>query len=171
MKVIQVVKTSTGNRRSQRLSHKLTCKNLAQNNNLPPINLLPLNSIFSQQGKSSSKNSQKGNNSSKKEKKTCSYCKRNGHDEHECKDKQIDELINLMRKHKIDVPNAYKDKGSSTTSKGKGQALVATTNNVEEWVLDLGATHYMGASKEHFSSLKPSKVPYIYVANDTQVEL
>ena len=48
-----------------------------------------------------------------------------------------------MRKHKIGVPNAYKDKGSSTTSKGKGQALVSTTK-----FLDLGATHHMGASKE-----------------------
>ena len=29
----------------------------------------------------------------------------------------------------------------------------------------------MGASKEQFSSLKPSNVPYIYVGNDTQVEV
>ena len=76
-----------------------------------------------------------------------------------------------MRKHKIDVPDAYKDKGSSTTSKGKGKSLVASTNNVEEWVLDLGATHHMGASREQFSSMKPSNVPYIYVGNDTQVEV
>ena len=53
-----------------------------------------------------------------------------------------------MRKHKIDVPNAYKDKDSSTTSKGKGQALLASTMNGEEWVLDSGATHHMGASRE-----------------------
>ena len=86
----------------------------------------------SSQGKSSSKNNQKGNNSNKKEKKTCSYCKKNGHDEHECKDKQIDELVKLMSKHKIDVPNAYNDKGSSSTSTGKGQALVASTKNGEE---------------------------------------
>ena len=76
-----------------------------------------------------------------------------------------------MRKHKIDVPNAYKDKGSSSTSKGKGQALVASTNNVEEWVLDLGTTHHMGALREQFSSMKPSPIPYIYVGNDTQVEV
>ena len=53
-----------------------------------------------------------------------------------------------MRKHKIDVPNAYKDKGSSSTSKGKGQSLFASTNNTKEWVLDSGATHHMGASRE-----------------------
>ena len=80
-------------------------------------------------------------------------------------------MVNLMRKQKIDVPNAYKDKGSSTTSKGKRQALVASTNNAKEWVLDSGATHHMGASREHFSSLKPSPIPYIYVGNDTQVEV
>ena len=71
----------------------------------------------------------------------------------------MDELLNIMRKHKIDVPNAYKDKGSSTTSKGKGKALVASTNNDVEWVLDSGANHHMGASREHFSFLKPSNVP------------
>jgi len=69
------------------------------------------------------------------------------------------------------VPNAYKDKDSSTTSKGKGQALLASTNNGEEWVLDSGATHYMGASREQFSSLAPSHVPHIYEGNDTQVEV
>ncbi len=42
-----------------------------------------------------------------------------------------------MRKHKINVQNAYKE--------GKGQALVESTNNFEEWVLDSGATHHMGA--------------------------
>ena len=76
-----------------------------------------------------------------------------------------------MRKQKIDVPNSYKDKGSSTTSKGKGQALVASTNNGEEWVLDSGATHHMGASREQFYSLVPSNVSYIYVGNDTQVKV
>lgn len=29
----------------------------------------------------------------------------------------------------------------------------------------------MGASREHFSSLKPTHVPYIYVGDDTQVEV
>ena len=75
-----------------------------------------------------------------------------------------------MRKHKIDVPNAYKDKGYSSTSKGKGKALVASRNDDEEWILDSGATHHMGASKEQFSSMKQSNVTYIYVGNDTQVE-
>ena len=117
------------------------------------------------------KDNQKWKNSNKKEKKNCSYCKKNGHEEHYCKDKQIDELLNIMRKNKIDVPNAYKDKGSSSTSKGKGQALVASAYNGEEWVLDLGETHHMGASREQFSSITPSHVPYIYVGNDTQVEV
>ena len=49
--------------------------------------------------------------------------------------------------------------------------MVASTNNVEEWVLDSGATHHMGASREHLLSVKPSHVPYIYVGNDTQVEV
>ena len=76
-----------------------------------------------------------------------------------------------MRKNKIEVPNAYKDKGSSSASKGKGQALVASAYNGEEWILDSEATHHMGASRDQFSSLTPSHVPHIYVGNDTQVEV
>ena len=60
-----------------------------------------------------------------KEKKKCAYCKKLGHEEHECYHKKIDELTNVMKKHNVPLPNAYKEKGSSLDSKGKGQALMA----------------------------------------------
>ena len=62
-------------------------------------------SSSSQQGNSSF--NKKGNNN--KDKLFCAYCKKPNHDEHHCKTKRIDELENLLRKKKINVPNASKD--------------------------------------------------------------
>ena len=77
-----------------------------------------------------------------------------------------------MRKHNIDVPNAYKDKDSTPNSfKGKGQALMANTSSSTEWILDSGASYHMGSSKRHFSTLKWSKVPHIFVGDDTKIEV
>ena len=67
-----------------------------------------------QQGKSSSNSNKKGDNN--KEKKKCAYCKKLSHEEHECYHKKIDELASIMKKHNVPLPNAYKDKGSSSYS-------------------------------------------------------
>ena len=101
-----------------------------------------------QQGKSSSNSNKKGDNN--KEKKKCAYCKKSGHEEHECYLKKIDELTNIIEKHNVPLPNA---KGSSLDSKGKGQALMANSNSSKEWILDSSASYHMGSSKEDFSSL------------------
>ena len=77
-----------------------------------------------------------------------------------------------MRKHNIDVPNAYKDKDSTPNSfKGKGQALMANTSSSMEWILDSGASYHMGSSKDDFCSLNKSKVPHIFVGDDTKMEV
>ena len=122
-----------------------------------------------QQGKSSSNSNKKGNNN--KEKKKCTYCKKLGHEEHECYHKKIDELTNIMKKHNIPLPNAYKEKGPSSYSKGKMQALMTNSNSSMEWILNSGASYHMGSSKEDFSSLKKSKVPHIFVRDDTKMEV
>ena len=71
-----------------------------------------------QQGKSSSNSNKKGYNNN--EKKKSAYCKKLSHEEHECYHKKIDELTSIMEKHNVPLPNSYKDKGSSSDSKGKG---------------------------------------------------
>ena len=76
-----------------------------------------------------------------------------------------------MKKHNVPLPNAYKDKGSSSDSKGKGQALMANSNSSKEWILDSGASYHMGSSREDFSSLNQSKVPHIFVGDDTKMEV
>ena len=49
-------------------------------------------------------------------------------DEHQCYHKKIDELKNIMKKHNVPLPNAYKEKGSSSLdSKRKGKALLTNT--------------------------------------------
>ena len=71
-----------------------------------------------QQGKSSSYSNKKGDNNKKN--KMCSYCKKLGHEEHACYLKKLDELTHITKEHNIPLPNAYKDKGSTSNSKGKG---------------------------------------------------
>ena len=74
-----------------------------------------------QQGKTFLNSNKKGDNN--KVKKKCAYCKKLGHEEHECYLKKIDELTHIMKKHNDPLPNAYK--GSSSDSQAKGQALMA----------------------------------------------
>ena len=106
----------------------------------------------SQQGSSSS--NKKGNNE-KKDKLICAYCKKQNHDEHHCKDKRIDELENLLKKNKIQVPGAFMDTTPSS-SKGKGQALMSNSSSSSEWILDSSASYHMGSSREDFCSLNKS---------------
>ena len=125
-------------------------KNKWKNNTQEDIEnkTLPLN----QQGKSSSNSNRKGDTN--KEKKKCAYCKKLGHDENECYHKNIDELTNILKKHNVPLPNAYKDKGSSLDSKGKGKELMENSNSSKEWILDSNASYHMHSSREDFSSLK-----------------
>ena len=51
------------------------------------------------------------------------------HEEHECYHKNIDELTAIMKKHNVPLPNAYKEKESSSDSKGKGQALMENSSS------------------------------------------
>ena len=120
-----------------------------------------------QQGDTSSS---KKDNSPKKERPTCAYCKRVGHEEHRCHLKKIDELTHILKKHSIDLPNAYKKEDSSPStssqSKGKGQAFMASTSGKTHsfgtrkgkalcattshdsgrWLLDSRASHHMASS-------------------------
>ena len=79
-----------------------------------------------------------------------------GHEENECYHKKI-ESTNIMKKHNVILPNAYKDKGSSSNSKGKGQTLMENSNSSKEWILDSGASYHMGSSREDFSSFEVVK--------------
>ena len=48
---------------------------------------------------------------------------------------------------------------------------MTNSNSLKEWILDSGASYHMGSSKEYFSSLKQSKVPHIFVGDDTKMDV
>ena len=60
---------------------------------------------------------------------------------------------------------------SNTTSKGKGQALMAHSSSSSEWILDSGASYHMGSSRDDFCALNKSQVPHIFVGDDTKMEV
>ena len=45
------------------------------------------------------------------------------------------------------------------------------TSSSSEWILDSGASYHMGSSKQDFSSLEQSKVPHIFMGDDTKMEV
>ena len=48
---------------------------------------------------------------------------------------------------------------------------MASSSSLGEWILDSSASYHMGSSKGHFSSLKQSKVPHIFVGDDAKMEV
>lgn len=69
---------------------------------------------------------------------------------------ETDEFAVII-KNNINLPSLYKEKGSlsiSSQPKGKLKAFVATSSSSQEWIVDFGATHHMGSSKDQFSSLE-----------------
>ncbi len=48
---------------------------------------------------------------------------------------------------------------------------MANSSSLVEWILDLGASYHMASSKGDFSSLKYSKVPHIFVGDNTKMEV
>ena len=67
------------------------------------------------------------------------------------------------------MPGTSKD-STPNSFKGKGQALMENTSSSSEWILDSGASYHMGSSKDDFFSLNKSKVPHIFVGDDTMME-
>ena len=48
---------------------------------------------------------------------------------------------------------------------------MAISNSSTKWILDSGASYHMGSSNEDFSSLNQSKVPHIFMGNNTKMEV
>ena len=80
-------------------------------------------------------------------------------------------MTDIMKRNNVPLPNAYKDKGSSLDSKGKGQALMENSRFSMEWILELGVSYHMGSSKGDFSLLNKSQVPHIFMGDDMRMEV
>ena len=48
---------------------------------------------------------------------------------------------------------------------------MANTCSSSKWILDSSASYHMGSSKDEFFSLNKSKVPHIFVGDDTKMEV
>lgn len=110
----------------------------------------------------------------KREKPTCAYCKKSGHDEHQCYLKQIDELKNLLAKNKIDLTSTIlKDSPSSSKpklEKQKGKSLVAIADSESRrWIPDSRASHHMASSQSMLSSFETCSSPNILMVNNTHM--
>ena len=68
------------------------------------------------------------------------------------------------------MPGTSKD-STPNSSKGKGQELMENTSSSLEWILDSGGSYHMGSSRNDFFSLNKSKVPHIFVGDDTKMEV
>ena len=77
----------------------------------------------------------KSNNKGKSSKKDfliCAYCKKNGHEEHNCYKKEVDEIKNLFKKNQIGLssrmttpyPSSFSYYNKEKDHMGKVQALV-----------------------------------------------
>ena len=61
---------------------------------------------------------------------------------------------------------------STSLSKGKGQALIASTHPEQgKWILDLGASNHMSSSMDMFSSIEPCTYPPILMGNNTYIKV
>lgn len=109
----------------------------------------------------------------------CAYCKKIGHDDHKGFHKKIDVLTHIFQKKNIHLPSsvstpsAYQATSTSTSlSKGKGQALIASTHPKKgKWLLDSGASHHMSSSMDMFSYIEPCTSPPILMGNNTYMKV
>eukprot|EP00253_Pinus_taeda_P035997 PITA_35997 len=112
----------------------------------------------------------------KKERTLCIYCSKGFHLEENCMRKTIDEMAKQLQQHNLTVPENAKKKDDNRTGDGRGRArdghaLMAITSTPSTWILDLGASNHMVASKYEFSSIEESTKSPIYLGDATRAKV
>jgi hypothetical protein len=87
--------------------------------------------------------------------------------------KTIDEMAKQLQQHNLTVPkNAKKKDDNRTGGRAQdGHALMAVTSTPSYWILDLGASNHMAASKYEFSSIEESTRSLIYLRDATPAKV
>jgi hypothetical protein len=121
----------------------------------------------------SSENSSEPKGKKKKERKIYNYCSKGFHPEENCMRKTIDEMGKQLQQHNLTVPeNAKKKDDNKTRGRARnGHTLMAFTSNPSAWILDLGASNHMAASKDEFSSIEESTRSPIYLGDATPAKV
>jgi hypothetical protein len=94
---------------------------------------------------------------------------------HACK-KKIDLMSQILQKRNLGdcIPEGAKKKKPEDQNSKKGNsshALVAINSSPDAWIIDLGASHHMSASKEVYSSLDACKGPPILMGDNSSVKV
>jgi len=111
----------------------------------------------------------------KKGKPKCGYCNCGSHHESTCVKKQIDLIVEVLQKSNLGAQIPWdankKSKYKVPTKRGNYHALINSHSSPHAWILDLGASHHMEATKDIFSYLTASAGPPILIGDDTLVEV
>ena len=94
------------------------------------------------------------------------------HPESSCMRRKIDEMDLLLKKHNIIVPVSVMkvDHREETEEHDKRcHALKASYSGTHAFLIDLGASNHMVASRESFSSLQLTDGPSIHMGDDAQI--
>jgi hypothetical protein len=121
----------------------------------------------------SSDNSSEPKGKKKKEITLFIYCSKGFHPEENCMRKTIDEMAKQLQQHNLTVPeNAKKKDDNRTGGRARdGHALMVFTSTPSTWILDLGASNHVAASKDEFSSIEESTRSPIYLGDATPAKV
>jgi hypothetical protein len=106
----------------------------------------------------------------------CTYCHKGFHPESACTQKQIDLMSQILQQNNLGdrIPEDAKKKKPEDRNPKKGNsslALIAINSSRDAWIVNLGASHHMAASKEVYSSLDVCKGPPILMGDNSSVEV
>jgi hypothetical protein len=106
----------------------------------------------------------------------CTYCHKGFHSESACMKKKIDMMSQILHQNNLGdriLEGAKKKKPKDLNSKkgNSSHALIAINSSPDAWIIDLGASHHMAASKEVYSSLDACKGPPILMGDNSSVEV
>jgi hypothetical protein len=105
-----------------------------------------------------------------------SYYHKGFHPKSTCMQKQIDLMTQILQQKNLGyhIPEGAKKKNPEDQNPKKGKSshdLIAINSSLNAWIVDLGASHHMAATKELYSSLDSCKGPPILMGDNSLVEV
>jgi hypothetical protein len=106
----------------------------------------------------------------------CTYYHKGFHLEFACMKKYIDLMTQILQQNKLGyrIPEGAKKKKPEDQNPKKGNyshALIAINSSPDVWIIDLGTSHHMDATKAVYSSLDACKGPPILMGDNSPVEV
>ena len=86
--------------------------------------------------------------------------------------KTIDQMRKLLEQHNIALPEGARNTNFGENTEDRDErchALNASCSKSHAFLIDLGASNHLVASRESFSPLQLTDGPSIHMGNDTQI--